>query len=106
MTRPPQSAALPQRWNGYQYPGGQLGGGYVLGGAMAAILVVEDEAQVRVLSESYLRDQGHETLSAANVEEALAVLQAANAIDLLFTDISLQGDLQAGLTLAQRATER
>jgi DNA-binding NtrC family response regulator len=73
---------------------------------MATILIVEDEAQVRILSESYLRDQGHETLSAANLEEALAVLEVANEIDLLFTDISLQGDVQAGLTLAQRATER
>jgi DNA-binding NtrC family response regulator len=72
---------------------------------MAAILVVEDETQVRVLSESYLRDQGHETWSAANIDEALAVLSVAKAIDLLFTDISLQGDAQAGLTLAQRATE-
>lgn len=73
---------------------------------MATILIVEDETQVRVLSESYLRDQGHQTLSAANVEEALAVLEVAEAIDLLFTDINLQGDVQAGLTLAQRATER
>ena len=72
---------------------------------MAAILIVEDETQVRVLSESYLRDQGHETFSAANIDEALAVLSVAKAIDLLFTDISLQGDAQAGLTLAQRATE-
>jgi DNA-binding NtrC family response regulator len=77
-----------------------------LGDAMATILIVEDETQVRVLSESYLREQGHETLSAANLEEALAVLEVANEIDLLFTDISLQGDVQAGLTLAQRATER
>jgi two-component system, cell cycle sensor histidine kinase and response regulator CckA len=73
---------------------------------MAAILIVEDETQVRVLSESFLRDQGHETLSAANLDEALAVLEVAKEIDLLFTDISLQGDSQAGLTLAQRATER
>jgi DNA-binding NtrC family response regulator len=73
---------------------------------MAAILIVEDETQVRVLSESYLRDQGHETLSAANLEEALAVLEVAQAVDLLFTDISLQGDSQAGLTLAQKATEQ
>ena len=73
---------------------------------MAAILIVEDETQVRVLSESYLQNQGHETCSAANIEEALALLEAGREIDLLFTDIGLQGDAQAGLTLAQRATER
>jgi CheY-like chemotaxis protein len=59
---------------------------------MAAILIVEDEAQVRVLSESYLQNQGHATLSAANIDEALAVLQASKEVDLLFTDIGLQGD--------------
>jgi DNA-binding NtrC family response regulator len=76
------------------------------GRVMAAILIVEDETQVRVLSESYLQNQGHETWSAANLDEALAVLEASKGIDLLFTDIRLQGDIQAGLTLAQRATER
>jgi two-component system, cell cycle sensor histidine kinase and response regulator CckA len=73
---------------------------------MAAILIVEDEAQVRVLSESYLQNQGHETLSAANIAEALAVLALPEEIDVLFTDIGLQGDIQAGLTLAERATKR
>jgi DNA-binding NtrC family response regulator len=73
---------------------------------MAAILIVEDEAQVRVLSESYLRDQGHTTLSAANIQEAMAILELPQDIDLLFTDIGLQGDVQAGLTLAHQATER
>ncbi len=73
---------------------------------MAAILVVEDETQVRVLAESFLQNQGHETLSAANIDEALAVMEGVKAIDLLFTDIGLQGDVQAGLTLAQKATER
>jgi CheY-like chemotaxis protein len=87
-----------------------FGGGLVAsryrGRVMAAILIVEDETQVRVLSESYLQSQGHETLSAASLEEALAVLERASEIDLLFTDIGLRGDTQAGLTLAQRATER
>ncbi len=32
---------------------------------MARALIVEDEEQVRVLAESYLREQGHHTLSAA-----------------------------------------
>jgi DNA-binding NtrC family response regulator len=93
-------------WN--THPGGRwrVFGCWGGGRAMAAILVVEDETQVRVLSESYLQDQGHETLSAANLEEALAVLEVAEEIDLLFTDVNLQGDIQAGLTLAQKATEQ
>jgi DNA-binding NtrC family response regulator len=70
---------------------------------MAVILVVEDETQVRVLSESYLQEQGHQTLSAATPAEALAVLGDLDTVDLLFADIDLQGDLQAGLDLAQKA---
>jgi DNA-binding NtrC family response regulator len=73
---------------------------------VAVILIVEDETQVRVLSESYLREQGHQTLSAATLDEALAVLGDSEDIDILFTDLELQGDIQAGLTVAQAATER
>jgi DNA-binding NtrC family response regulator len=73
---------------------------------VAAILIVEDEEQVRVLAESFLRDQeGHAMLSAATVEQALALLEQSDPIDLLFTDIGMHGDLQAGLTLARKAVE-
>ncbi len=34
------------------------------------------------------------------------MLEASKEIDLLFTGIGLQGDIQAGLTLAQAATGR
>jgi DNA-binding NtrC family response regulator len=71
---------------------------------MTVILIVEDEAQVRVLTESYLQEQGHQTLSAATVDEALALLRSEEA-DLLFTDIGLPDDPQAGLRLAQKAVE-
>jgi DNA-binding NtrC family response regulator len=73
---------------------------------MALILIVEDEAQVRVLSESYLQEQGQQTLSAASPEEALAVLDDSNEVECLFTDIELRGDLQAGLDLAQAALKK
>jgi DNA-binding NtrC family response regulator len=73
---------------------------------MALILIVEDEAQVRVLSESYLQEQGQQTLSAASPEEALAVLDDSNDVECLFTDIELRGNLQAGLELAQAALEK
>ncbi|HTZ04060.1 MAG TPA: response regulator [Xanthobacteraceae bacterium] len=73
---------------------------------MAVVLIVEDEEQVRVLAESYLQEQGHETVSAATADEALAALDAADRIDLLFTDIGLHGDIHAGIDLAKRAIER
>jgi DNA-binding NtrC family response regulator len=73
---------------------------------MAVVLVVEDEEQVRVLAESYLEEHGHQTISAATVDEALAVLDVGEPIDLLFTDLGLKDDLQAGLKLANTALER
>src|SRR5215475_10709535 len=72
---------------------------------MAAILVVEDEEQVRVLAESYLREQGHETFSAATRDQALAVLEVAK-IDVLFVDIGLYEHREVGLELAKEAVER
>ena len=73
---------------------------------MAVVLIVEDEEQVRVLAESYLQEQGHQTVSAATADEALAALEASEHVDLLFTDIGLHGDIQAGIELAKRAVER
>jgi two-component system cell cycle sensor histidine kinase/response regulator CckA len=73
---------------------------------MAAILIVEDEAQVRVLAESYLREQGHQTVTAATMDEAVAVLDQSAGIDILLVDIELFGDVDAGLNLARRAVDR
>jgi two-component system, NtrC family, nitrogen regulation response regulator NtrX len=73
---------------------------------MALILIVEDEEQVRVLAESILQERGHETLSAGTTEQALALLEGERKPDLLFTDITMQGDVQAGLHLAQEAMKR
>jgi DNA-binding NtrC family response regulator len=73
---------------------------------MALILIVEDEEQVRVLAESYLREQGHRTLTASTRAEALAALDVADGINVLFTDLSLSGEIDAGLVLAQDAVER
>jgi two-component system cell cycle sensor histidine kinase/response regulator CckA len=72
---------------------------------VAVILMVEDEDQVRVLAESFLQTNGHKTLSAASVEQALALLQGSDPIDLLFADLKLQDDAEAGLSLATKAVE-
>jgi CheY-like chemotaxis protein len=74
------------------------------------ILVVEDEERVRVMVESILIDIGHQTLSAATIAQAFAVIQTDQPIDLLFTDIGLAPDVAAGLVhpgleLAQQAVE-
>jgi DNA-binding NtrC family response regulator len=73
---------------------------------MAKILLVEDEEQVRVLAESFLQTAGHTTLSAGSVEQALALLETEQSVDLLFVDLKLQGDGEAGLALATEAVKK
>jgi len=72
---------------------------------MAVILIVEDEEQVRVLAESFLQAEGNKTLSAATVEQALALIEGEEPVDLLFADLKIQGDLEGGLKLAKKAVE-
>jgi DNA-binding NtrC family response regulator len=76
-----------------------------VGFPVASILVVEDDEQVCVLVESFLADEGHHTLSARNAEQTTDLLEGGAKVDLLFVDITLNGDNRAGLTLAQRAVE-
>ncbi len=73
---------------------------------MAVVLIVEDEAQVLVLAESYLQEHGHQTLSASTLAEASAILERPDKIDVLFTDLGLRDDPQAGLELAKLAADR
>jgi DNA-binding NtrC family response regulator len=73
---------------------------------MASVLIVEDEAQVLMLAESYLQEHGHQTLSASTVTGATTLLNGDDQVDLLFTDIGLRDDLEAGLKLAASAIER
>ena len=70
---------------------------------MAWVLVMENEEQVRVLAEEILKEAGHQTLSAANVPEALALLEANERIAVLFADIKLEENGPTGLELAERA---
>jgi DNA-binding NtrC family response regulator len=77
-----------------------------MGGGVALILIVEDDEQVRVLAEGVLLDHGYKTLSAATTDQALALVEGGEKIDLLFTDIGLQSDIQAGLVLAQEVTRK
>ena len=73
--------------------------------AVANILLVEGDEQVRVLAESFLQTAGHTTFSAGSSEQALAVLGTEQPVDLLFTDLRLQDDSEAGLALASKAVE-
>ena len=70
---------------------------------MAVILIVEDDVFIRDDAESMLRDWGHNTLLASDVDEALAVLRSCQQIDALFTDIYLKKAPLGGCELAPQA---
>ncbi|MEY4556038.1 MAG: hypothetical protein RL093_1157 [Pseudomonadota bacterium] len=59
----------------------------------ATILMVEDNAEVRVMGETLLVDAGFVVHTAGDAAEALAMVEAGLAFDLLFTDIVMPGDL-------------
>ena len=56
---------------------------------MARILVVDDEAALRLLYSQELAEDGHEVAAAGNVEEATAVLEQGK-FDLVLLDIKLK----------------
>jgi DNA-binding NtrC family response regulator len=58
--------------------------------AKATILIVEDEAKMRRLLELNLGDDGFATVSAADAETGLKLLQSAT-VDLVLTDVKLPG---------------
>jgi len=55
------------------------------------VLVVEDEAAVRMLVVDVLRELGYSTLEAADSRGALPLLQGGERIDLLVSDVGLPG---------------
>jgi len=73
---------------------------------MAVVLLVEDDDHVRVLVESYLEELGHKVLSAVTRQGAMALLEETPHVDLLFTDMELMGDDQAGIELARQAAKQ
>ena len=72
----------------------------------ANVLVVEDEALISELISEVLEENGFEVHTARTGEAALNYLEsAAEEVDVLFTDINLEGRMD-GSTLAKAARER
>ncbi|WP_158046779.1 PAS domain S-box protein [Skermanella pratensis] len=66
------------------------------------ILLVEDDALIRVATMSTLEDQGHRVKGAANANEALVILRGDQPLDLLFSDIVMPPGMN-GAELARLA---
>jgi CheY-like chemotaxis protein len=66
-----------------------------------AVLVVEDEVLIRLVIADYLRECGFKVYEAGTALEAVEILESNKAaIDLVFSDIRLPGEMN-GFTLAQ-----
>jgi CheY-like chemotaxis protein len=70
-----------------------------------AILVVEDEALVRMYAVEVLADEGFTVIEAGNAAQALTALAAHPEISVLFTDINMPGELD-GFALAREVHAR
>jgi len=66
----------------------------------ASVLVVEDEVLIRLPVSEYLRERGYRVLEASTAQEAQAVLDAGEPIEVVFSDINMPGALN-GIALAQ-----
>lgn len=64
------------------------------------VLVVEDEALLRLHIVDYLESRGFAVLQAANADEAIEQLQGHGSIGAMFSDIQMAGSMD-GAALAQ-----
>jgi CheY-like chemotaxis protein len=69
------------------------------------ILVVEDDIAVRAVVMQMLRGLGYQVREAVDPKGALAILDAGETVDLLFTDIVMPGGM-SGWDLAEAAREK
>ena len=69
------------------------------------ILLVEDEALIRVIVAESLADAGYEVVQAENGEAAVLLLNDIGQLDVLLTDIQMPGSID-GNAVALAAKER
>ena len=61
--------------------------------AAVRVLLVEDEALIRLVTAEMLRDEGFEVFEARDGDEARALLNDPDTFDVLFTDVRMPGTL-------------
>ena len=71
-------------------------------GAGETVLVAEDDAMVRKYVVAQVTGLGYRTIAAADGQSALDVLRGHTPVDLLFTDIAMEGGMD-GIELAGQA---
>ena len=74
-------------------------------GRRTSVLVVEDEVLISELVTEALSENGFEVHAVSNGEAALRYLESGPEVDVLFTDINLDGKMD-GSMLAKEARQR
>ena len=69
------------------------------------ILVVDDEALLRLRAVDVLEDAGYRVVEASDAAEALKVLEDRSDVRLLFTDVQMPGEFD-GMELAAKVCQR
>src|ERR1700746_1118000 len=69
------------------------------------VLVVEDEALIRMDSADVIRDLGFEVIEAVDADQAVSLLESVPGIKVVFTDIQMPGSMD-GLLLAAIVRDR
>jgi CheY-like chemotaxis protein len=73
--------------------------------AKPLILVVEDEALIRMVAVEIAKDAGFDVVSAATADEAIAILEERPEVRLVFTDVTMPGSMD-GMKLARAIRDR
>lgn len=69
------------------------------------VLVVEDEALIRMGAADQLEHEGYDVVEAGSAAEALTIIKARPDVRVLFTDIDMPGEFD-GMQLAERVHQR
>ena len=72
---------------------------------MLTVLVVEDDALIRMGAISIVENAGFVAVDAASADQAIAILEARPDIHLVFTDVDMPGSMD-GLKLAHYVRKR
>jgi PAS domain S-box-containing protein len=73
--------------------------------ADGAVLLVEDDADVRAAAGAMLEELGYEIVEVASGDQALNVLEAGRRVDIVFTDVIMASGM-SGIELAQAIRAR
>lgn len=65
------------------------------------VLVVDDDALLRMNAADFLKDAGFKTVEAENAADALKIMETRSDVRILFTDVQMPGSID-GIELAKK----